>query len=103
MHFEVIGSRAANARVWAKLTTTTEDDLPTPDDLFNAALFTDNPGTPEARTIRLRDFFAEIRAAVADPAKLAADVAAHLPQTGGAPVDQAALEAALRNVLGSLG
>lgn len=31
-------------------------------DLFGAPLFTDQPGTPEERTIRLRQFYAEMRA-----------------------------------------
>jgi hypothetical protein len=57
-----------------------EDDLPNPDDLFNAPLFTDNPGTPEARTVRLRDVLNEIREAanrpVIDPDVITAAVAA---------------------------
>lgn len=39
----------------------TGGDMPTPDDLFNAPLFTDNPGTPQAQVVRLRDFFNELR------------------------------------------
>jgi hypothetical protein len=50
------------AYVQAELTgTPVEDDMPTPDDLFDAAIFTDNPGTPQERKIRLRDVLDEIR------------------------------------------
>lgn len=33
----------------------------TPGDTFGAPLFTDNPGTPQAQTVRLRDFYTELR------------------------------------------
>lgn len=53
-----------------------DDDMPTPDDLFNAAIFTDNPGTPQAHTLRLRDVLDEVRrnAAAAAAAQVAAGV-----------------------------
>ncbi|MEC3980435.1 hypothetical protein [Amycolatopsis sp. H20-H5] len=34
-------------------------------DPFGAHLFVDNPGTPEARPVRVRDFYAEVRTQVA--------------------------------------
>jgi hypothetical protein len=38
---------------------------PSGGDPFGAAVFTDNPNTPEARSIRVRDFFGELRSAAA--------------------------------------
>jgi hypothetical protein len=47
-------------------------------DPFGAHLFIDNPGTPEARPVRVRDFYAEVRSQVARIDQIDAKVSAVL-------------------------
>jgi hypothetical protein len=64
--------------------TLNQDDA---DAIFNAALFTDDFGTPSQRTVRFRDVLNELRNAAANPPVANPPVAA--------TVDPAALAAAL--------
>lgn len=69
-----------------------------PGDPFGTPLFTDNPGTPAAKVVRLRDFYHEIRErAIADVDEVA--LAAELVRLGLNDVSPAEVKAAVQAAL----
>jgi hypothetical protein len=74
------------------------DGNPVLGDIFGAPLFTDNPGTPQQQTVRLRQFYAEQRAkAVADVDEVR--LAAELHRLGVDGVSAADVKAAVKSAL----